>query len=45
VVVKPERGKFTDGKIKTTSFGVASTIDQGFAYEIKQKVKLSGGRK
>jgi hypothetical protein len=45
VVVEPERGKFTEGKLKTTSFGVASTIDLGVAYEIKQKVKLRGDRK
>jgi hypothetical protein len=45
VVVEPERGKFTEGKLKTTSFGVASTIDLGVGYEIKQKVKLRGDRK
>ena len=44
VVLEPESGKFTDGKLKTTSFGIASNVDQGFAYQIKQKVELSRGR-
>jgi hypothetical protein len=43
-VVEPESGKFTGGKLKTTSFGIASNVDLGIAYQIKQKVELSGGR-
>jgi hypothetical protein len=45
VVVEPESGKFTDAKLETTSFGVASIPDLGTAYEIEQKVKLRDGRK
>jgi hypothetical protein len=45
VVVEPESGKFTDAKLQTTSFGVASVPDLGVAYEINQKVKLRSGRK
>ena len=45
VVVEPESGKFTDAKLETTSFGVASVPDLGTAYEIEPKVKLRGGRK
>jgi hypothetical protein len=44
VVVAAEQGMFTTGKLNTTSFGVASTIDQGVGYEITQKVKLRGAR-
>lgn len=43
VVIKPERGTFK-GKLKTTSFGSASTPDQGFGYEIQQKVDLKSRR-
>ena len=43
-VVVPESGKFTDAKLDTTSFGVASVPDLGVAYEINQKVKLRGGK-
>ena len=45
VVVEPESGKFTDVKLQTTSFGVASVPDLGVAYQINQTVKLRGGRK
>jgi hypothetical protein len=44
-VVEPESGKFTDAKLQTTSFGVASVPDLGVAYQIEQTVKLRGGRK
>jgi hypothetical protein len=43
-VVEPENGKFSDAKLQTTSFGVASVPDLGVAYEINQKVKLRGGK-
>jgi hypothetical protein len=39
-VVAPEGGKFTSGNIQTSSFGVASNVDQGIANEIKQNVNL-----
>jgi hypothetical protein len=45
VVVEPEGGKFTDAKLQTTSFGVASVPDLGVGNEIEQTVKLRGGRK
>ena len=43
-VVAPEGGKFRAGKIKTNSFGVASNVDQGIAYTIKQTVRLPRAR-
>lgn len=39
-VVAPESGKFTSGTLQTSSFGVASNVDQGIAYTIKQNVTL-----
>ena len=45
LVVAPESGKFTDAKLQTTSFGVASVPDLGTGHEIAQTVKLRGGRK
>jgi hypothetical protein len=39
-VVEPQSGAFKAGKVKTTSFGIASNVDQGLAYEINQKVNL-----
>jgi hypothetical protein len=45
VVVEPGSGKFTDAKLQTTSFGVASVPDLGTGKQIEQKVKLRGGRK
>ena len=45
VVVEPESGKFTDAKLQTRSFGVASVPDLGVGNEIEQTVKLRGGRK
>ena len=44
VVVVPESGKFTDKKLQTTSFGVASVPDLGTGHELEQKVKLRGGK-
>lgn len=44
VVVAPEKGKFTGGKLQTSSFGVASVPDFGVGYEIDQTVRLRGGR-
>jgi hypothetical protein len=44
-VVAPESGKFTDARLQTTSFGVASVPDLGTGYQIDQKVKLRGGHK
>jgi hypothetical protein len=44
VVVEPEGGRFTDGKLQTTSFGRASILDQGVGYEIKQKVDLRSSK-
>ena len=44
VVVAPENGKFTGGRLSTSSFGVASNVDQGIAYIIKQKVTLPRAR-
>lgn len=44
VVVTPEGGKFTGGKLETTSFGVASVPDYGIGFEIEQTVRLRGGR-
>jgi hypothetical protein len=41
VVVEPESGSFTDGKLKTTRFSGANTLDIGTGYWIKQNVKLS----
>jgi hypothetical protein len=43
-VVEPESGKFSDAKLETRSFGVASVPDLGVAYQIEQKVKLRGGK-
>lgn len=45
VVVAPEKGKFTGGKIETTSFGVASTPGQGIGTQIVQTVRLRGKSK
>jgi hypothetical protein len=44
VVVEPESGTFSDAKLQTTSFGVASVPDLGTGYQIEQKVKLRGGK-
>jgi hypothetical protein len=43
-VVAPEGGQFTSGKLQTSSFGVASNVDQGIANEIKQNVNLPRAR-
>jgi hypothetical protein len=44
-VVAPESGKFKAGNLQTASFGIASNVDQGFAYTIKQNVTLPRDRK
>jgi hypothetical protein len=44
-VVTPESGTFKAGKLKTTSFGIASNFDQGVAYEIELAVELPGKHK
>jgi hypothetical protein len=44
VVVEPEVGKFRGGKLETSSFGVASSGDEGLGILIDQTVKLRGGR-
>jgi hypothetical protein len=44
-VVEPVSGKFSDAKLQTTSFGVASVPDVGTGKAIEQTVKLRGGRK
>jgi hypothetical protein len=43
-VVAPESGRFRGGKLLATSFGVASSGDEGIGFEVEQTVKLRGGR-